>query len=159
MLNGSGPPPGNNWAEPFDLFRYSGKGSNSFGANAAAYASVDLGATDLGTLESTIAGADRSDWSSPVNNPSTDAQNSELTVGQNEGLSIPDGIILQALGYRIAAGNGAGLFQAANNPAGAAPGLTQIPSTVPEPNGLPLLAGGAALAGLVRRGQRRAALS
>jgi hypothetical protein len=153
-LNDGGPPFGNNWAEPFDLFRYSAKNTNSFSENATAYASVDGGATDLGTFESTIAGADRSDWSSPINNTSTDAQNSELTPGVDEGLSPSDGRLLQALGYSIAPGNGGGLFQAADEPNGTVPGLTQIPSAVAEPGSLPLLAAGAGFAALMRRRKR-----
>ena len=134
-------------ADPLDLFRYSSAGSNSFSENAFAYASIDGGRTSLGTFDSTSSGGDRSDWSTPINTTSTDAQNALLTPGVKEGLSTSDEAVLKTLGYTIAANNGGGLFTTANAPVGATP--------VPEPASLTLLAGSAVMAGWVRRRTRR----
>lgn len=141
-------------AQPLDLFRYSSPGVTSFGENAAAYASTDGGVTDLGTFESVSSNGDRSDWLTPVNTTSTDAQNSSFTQGVKEGLSISDEDVLKGQGYTIAANNGGGLFSGANAPVGATPGVNN-PQLVPEPGSLSLLAAGTGLAGLVRRRGRR----
>lgn len=142
-------------AYPFDLFRYSSPGVTSFSENAFAYASTDGGVTDLGTLDSTITDGDRSDWATPINTTSTDAQNAIQTQGEIEGLSISDEDVLEALGYTIAPGNGDGLFNGANAPAGA----TSSINAVPEPAGMPLLAAGAGLAGWIRHRPRQPVLT
>ena len=138
-------------ANPLDLFRYGSPGNNSFSENAYAYASIDGGNTSLGTFDYTSSGGDRSDWSTPINTASTDAQNALLTRGVQEGLSTSDEAVLKALGYTIAVNDGGGLFTTANAPVGATP--------VPEPASLTLLAGSATAAGWVRRRTRRQIVS
>ncbi len=139
-----------NQANPLDLFRYSAPGTPaSFTENASAYLSTDGGTTALGTVDSTTTGGDRSDWSVQAGPTTTDAQNTILSPGTNQGLSVSDGMVLKGLGYGIAPGNGTGLFLAANNPAGAASSLTSV--SAPEPASLSILAAGAAFAGLMRR--------
>lgn len=137
-------------ALPLDLFRYSSPGINSYSENGAAYASTNGGVTDLGTFENVITDADRSDWLTPVNPTSTDAQNSNYTQNVQEGLSISDEDVLKGLGYTFSANNGAGLFNGANAPFGATPSVNN-PQSVPEPGTLSLLAASAGLAGLLRR--------
>lgn len=148
-----------NQANPLDLFRYSAPGTPaSFTENASAYLSTDGGTTALGTVDSTSTGGDRSDWSTPVGSTTTDSQNTILTPGTNQGLSVSDGMVLQGLGYQISAGNGAGLFLAANNPVGAASSLTSVSGvSTPEPASLSILAAGAAFTGLMRRRRTAAA--
>jgi hypothetical protein len=143
-------------ANPLDLFRYSATGTPAaFTETASAYLSTDGGTTALGTVDSTSTGGDRSDWSTPAGSTTTDSQNTILAPGTNLGLSVSDGMVLQGLGYGISAGNGAGLFVATNNPAGAASSLTSIPT--PEPASLSILAAGAAFTGLMRRRRPAAA--
>ena len=77
-------------AYPLDLFRYVAPGVTSFTQNTAAgatqaYASADGGVTDLGTFADQSNGFDRSDWETPVNTTSTDAQNAILTPGRGRG--------------------------------------------------------------------------
>jgi hypothetical protein len=149
-LNANGTLASLHFADTFDLFRYASPGIAGFAENAAAYASVNGGTTNLGTFESTIAGDDRSDWFTTGPGAPPDSQDSVLHSDESYGLSISDGIILQALGYSIAPNNGDGLFSTADEPTGASAGLTQIPS-VPEPASLPILAAGAGFALLLRR--------
>jgi hypothetical protein len=145
-------------ALPLDLFRYSSPGATSFGENASAYASMNGGVTDLGTFDSASANGDRSDWSTPVNTTSTDAQNSAFTQGVKEGLSISDEDVLKGLGYTIASNNGSGLFNGSNAPVGATASVNN-PQAVSEPESLSLLTAGAGLAWLLRRRGRRSVLS
>jgi hypothetical protein len=146
-------------ATPMDLFRYTAPGVTSDTQNTAnggtpAYASTNGGVTDLGTFADQSTGGDRTDWQTPVNTTSTDAQNGLLTLGKKEGLSISDADVLKGLGYTIAANNGAGLFSGANAPVGATPSVNAA-QPVPEPATLWLLAGGAGLAGVIRRRGRQ----
>lgn len=126
-------------AEPLDLFRYTAPHVTSYTVNTAtgavqAYASVDGGVTDLGTYGDQTNAEDRSDWVTPNNTTSTDAQNAVITPGEVEGLSLSDESLFHALGYTISANNGAGLFSTANQPVGAAP------LSAPEPAGMSVLA-------------------
>jgi PEP-CTERM motif len=144
----------NLFAYPLDLLRYSSPGVSSFSENAAAYASTDGGVTDLGTFNSDPANSlDRSDWSTPNNSTSTDEQNAQLFTGENLGPSISDEDVLKGLGYTFTPDNGDGLFNGANAPLGATPGV----NTVPEPASLTLLAAGAGFIGVMRRRVRRPA--
>jgi hypothetical protein len=133
-------------ANPFDLFRYSSAGTTSFSETAAAYASVNGGVTDLGSLENMSSSGDRSDWLTGANTTSTDSQNALLTTGANAGLSISDEDVLKALGYSIASSNGAGLFAGANAPINASSSV----NAVPEPGGLALLGFAGTMLGWVR---------
>jgi hypothetical protein len=143
-------------AFPMDLFRYSSPGVTSFSENAAAYASTNGGVTDLGTFNSDPANTlDRSDWATPNNSTSTDAQNTQLDTGETEGLSLSDEDVLEGLGYTFAPDNGNGLFNGTNAPVGATQGV----NTVPEPGSLPLLTAATGLAGLMRYRTRRSALT
>ena len=139
-------------AFPLDLLRYSSPGVNSFDENATAYASADGGVNDLGTFNSDPANTlDRSDWATPNNSTSTDEQNDQFHTGVIEGPSISDEDVLQALGYTIAPSNGNGLFNGANAPIGATPGV----NAVPEPGTLSLLAAVPGLIALLRRRAQR----
>lgn len=141
-------------ATPMDLLRYTSAGTQTNNPNTVAYASIDGGVTSLGTFATSSTGAgDVTDWSTPVNTTSTDAQNALLTPGKVEGLSISDQKVLQGLGYTIAANNS--LFNGSNAPVGAASSVNQS-QPAPEPASLSLLAAGAALTGLIRRRGRRA---
>ena len=141
-----------NQANPLDLFRYSSPGTPAaFTETASAYLSTNGGTTALGTVDSTSTGGDRSDWSTSGTS-TNDSQNTSLVTGTNQGLSVSDGMVLQGLGYGISAGNGAGLFLAANNPVGAAASLTSVSSvSAPEPASLSILAASAAFTCLMRR--------
>ena len=141
-------------ATPMDLFRYTAAGVTSYTPTTAnggtpAYASIDGGVTDLGTFADQTTSGDRTDWQTPVNTTSTDAQNGLLSRGTNEGLSISDEIVLRALGYTFASNNGNGLFNGTNAPVGATASVNASQS-VPEPTSLALLAAFAGLTGLTR---------
>jgi hypothetical protein len=150
-------------ATPMDLLRYSAPGVQSYSPNTPnggtpAYASTNGGVTDLGTFADQSTGGDRTDWQTPVNTTSTDAQNSLLSQRTKEGLSISDEDVLKGLGYTIASNNGGGLFSAANAPVGASPGVN-VSQPVPEPASLSLLAAAAGLIGFIRRRPRRPAVA
>lgn len=134
-------------AEPLDLFRYSAKGVASFSLTPStpAYFSANNGASSLGTFaDASHNGGDPSEWQSPINNTSLDAENGLLSTGTNYGLSPSDEEALQALGWGISANNGSGLFVAADAPLGV---------TTPEPASLALM--GAGLPVLLRLRRRR----
>ncbi len=136
-------------AEPLDLFRYSAAGVASFSLTPStpAYLSVNNGSTRLGYLaDASHNGGDPSEWQSPINNTSLDAENGLLSTGTDYGLSLSDETALQALGWGISGNNGGGLFVAANAPLGA---------SAPEPASLALL--GAGLPALIRLRRRRKA--
>ena len=151
------------FATPIDLFRYAAAGVSSYTQNTAnggtpAYASIDGGVTDLGTFADQTTTGDRTDWQTPVNTTSTDAQNALLSLGVNQGLSISDEDVLKALGYRFASNNGNGLFSGVNAPVGATASVNAS-QPVPEPTSLALLAAFAALAGLTCRRAPRSVLA
>ena len=114
--------------------------------------------TDLGTFADQTTTGDRTDWQTPVNTTSTDAQNALLSLGVNQGLSISDEDVLKALGYTFASNNGNGLFSGVNAPVGATASVNAS-QPVPEPTSLALLAAFAALAGLTCRRAPRSVLA
>jgi PEP-CTERM motif len=149
------------FATAMDLLRYTATGVSSYVVNTPnggtqAYASIDGGATDLGTLADQSNGFDRTDWETAVNSTSTDAQNAILTPGVVEGLSISDEDVLKGLGYTIQ--DGTGLFQGADAPLGATPSVND-PLAAPEPASLSLLLVGAGLVAAVNRRSRRPVLA
>ena len=151
------------FAMPMDLFRYTAAGVTSYTPTTAnggtpAYASIDGGVTDLGTFADQTTSGDRTDWQTPVNTTSTDAQNALLSRGTIQGLSISDEDVLKALGYTFASNDGNGLFSGANAPVGATASVNAT-QPVPEPTTLGLLAAFAGLAGLTCRRARRSVLA
>jgi hypothetical protein len=134
-------------AEPLDLFRYSAAGIASFSLapSTPAYFSVNNGSTSLGTFaDAAHNGGDPSEWQSPINNTSLDAENGLLSTGTNYGLSLSDETALEALGWGISGNNGNGLFIAADAPLGA---------SVPEPASLAVM--GIGLPALIRLRRRK----
>jgi hypothetical protein len=141
-------------ATPMDLLRYTAPGTQTNNPATTAYASTDGGVTSLGTFATASTGAgDVTDWSTPVNTTSTDAQNALLTPGKVLGLSISDQKVLQGLGYSIVPGNT--LFNGANAPVGATASVNAASQAAPEPATLSLLAAGAGLTCLLRSGVMR----
>lgn len=136
------------YATPFDLFRYTAPGASSFDYGAAAYFSLDGGATDLGWFNNAGSG-DRSDWASTGS--TLDLQDAYSYPGLQLQLSAADLDALDALGWNATGPNAASVLASSLKPLGGA-------VEAPEPASLSLL--GVAMAGLLcfgGRGKRRAA--
>jgi hypothetical protein len=75
------------FATPMDLLRHSAPQTPSYSLSTPsggtpAYASTNGGVTDLGTFADQVTGGDQSDWQTPNNSTSTDAQNANLYTGR-----------------------------------------------------------------------------
>jgi len=140
---------GVSWATPFDLYRYTASGVSSFTYAAAAYFSINGGATDLGNFNS-VGGGDRSDWQTL--STSMDVQDAYVSTGKDLTLTGNDLDGLDALGWGISKVTGStplGTVTIFSPPGGA--------SAVPEPATWAMMLAGAALIGAsVRRRRWRA---
>jgi PEP-CTERM motif len=134
------------YATPYDLFRYSAPGKNSFSYSTAAYFSVNGGQTDLAAFNST-GGGDRGDWL--TTSTSADAYDATATTGANLALSAPDIDALDALGWNTA-----------DNPGGwvtadiASTHSVALAGDLPEPGAWSLMILGAGFAGASLRRRR-----
>jgi hypothetical protein len=84
------------YATPYDLFRYSAPGRNSFSYSAPAYFSVNGGVTKLASFNY-VGGGDRGDWYTAAT--SADAFDATAGEGTNMDLSSADLDALNALGW------------------------------------------------------------
>jgi hypothetical protein len=142
-----------------DLYRYSATGVSSFSYSGAAYASIDGGATRLGTLNNGASG-DRADWL--PSGTRNDAQSAQLVSGREYCLSTADQRLLTGLGYTFTA-SAAALFLPGDDcaPVGADDAAVAgfalaggSAAAVPEPVGIGLLLAGIASVGVLRRRSR-----
>ncbi len=84
---------------PYDLFRYSAGGTRNLTTSGSAYFSIDSGATNLATFNSSGSG-DVQDWNSAV---ATDPFNAFTGTGQAHALSLVDLTSLDVIGYDLVA--------------------------------------------------------
>ena len=134
------------YATPYDLFRYSAAGKNSFSYSTAAYFSVNGGVSDLGAFNYS-GGGDRGDWL--TTSTTTDELRRDCDDGRRHGLSAADLTALDALGWNTA-----------NNPGGwvtadiASTHSVALAGDLPEPETWSLMILGAGFAGASLRRRR-----
>jgi hypothetical protein len=131
------------WATPFDLYRYTAAGKDSFSYSAGAYFSINGGVTNLGDFNYAGTG-DRGDWQAVAGG--TDLQSAFLSTGKAYALSASDLTALDALGWGVwsAAGGSLSTGPSTLSPVGGAQG-------VPEPTTWAMLLAGFSLIGAFLR--------